>query len=75
MQTIYKLNASELDTTLLDSIRAKYPGRDIEIIVMEQDESDYLLSTTENREALLRAIADVENGQNLIVPDQSQFQQ
>lgn len=75
MQTIYKLNANELDSTLIDSIRAKYPDKEIEIIVMEQDETDYLLSSAENRDALLRAIADVEAGRNLIVPDQSQFQQ
>jgi antitoxin YefM len=75
MQTISKLNTNELDSTLIDSIRAKYPDKKIEIIVMEQDDTDYLLSSDENREALLRAIADVEAGRSLIVPDQSQFQQ
>jgi hypothetical protein len=75
MQTIYKLNANELDATLLDSIRAKYPNKEIEIIVMEQDDTDYLLSSSENRESLLRAISDVEGGRNIVTPDQSQFQQ
>ena len=75
MQTIYKLNANELDSTLLESIRAKYPNKEIEIIVMEQNDTDFLLSSAENREFLLRAIADVEAGRNLITPDQSQFQQ
>lgn len=75
MQTIYKLNSKELDATLIDSIRAKYPDKEIEIIVMEQDDTDFLLSSEENRESLLRAIADVEEGRNLIIPDQSRFQQ
>jgi antitoxin YefM len=75
MQTIYKLNSNELDETLLDSIRAKYPDKEIEIIVTEQDETEYLLSSPKNRDDLLRAIVDVEAGRNLVTPNQSQFRQ
>ncbi|MEO5860695.1 MAG: hypothetical protein ABIR33_17315 [Pyrinomonadaceae bacterium] len=59
---------------LLDSIRAKYPNKEIEIIVMEQDETDYLLSG-EHYESLLQAISNVEAGRNVVTPDQGQFQQ
>lgn len=38
------------------------------------DETEYLLSSPNNREHLLRAVADVSAGRNLVTPDQSQFQ-
>ena len=73
MQTIYQLNADELDINLLESIKAQFPHKEIEIIVVERDETEYLLSSPANREALLRAVADVEAGRNLITPDQERF--
>ncbi len=74
MQTIYQLNADELDANLLESIRAQFRHKEIEIIVMERDETEYLLSSPANREKLLRAVADVEAGRNIVTPDQEQFQ-
>jgi PHD/YefM family antitoxin component YafN of YafNO toxin-antitoxin module len=46
----------------------------IEIVVSEADETSVLLSDPARRERLLRAVADVEAGRNVVVPDQSQFQ-
>jgi len=74
MQTTYPLNADELDVNILESIKAQFQHKEIEIIVMEHDETEYLLSSPANREALLRAVSDVEAGRNLVVPDQEQFQ-
>jgi antitoxin YefM len=74
MQTIYQINADELDQNILDSIKALFKDKEIEIVVTERDETDYLLRSPANREYLLRAIADVEANQNIITPDQEQFQ-
>ena len=42
MQTIYQINANELDQTLLESIKAQFKNKEIEIVVSERDETDYL---------------------------------
>lgn len=73
MQTIYKTRANEIDVSILDSIKALYSDKQIEISVMEQDTTEYLLSSEANREQLLRAIDDIEHGRNIITPDQEQF--
>lgn len=74
MQTIYQINADELDQNILDSIKALFKNKEIEIVVTELDETEYLLRSTANREQLLRAIEDVEANQNIITPNQEQFQ-
>ena len=73
MQTIYQLNADDLDDKILESIKAQFEHKEIEIVVVERDETEYLLSSPANREALLRAVEDVEAGRNLITPDQERF--
>ena len=74
MQTIYQINANELDQSLLESIKAQFRNKEIEIVVSERDETDYLLRSPANRERLLRAVKDVEENRNVIVPNQEQFQ-
>lgn len=72
--TIYRLNADELDANFLESLRAAFPHKEIEISVAEaEDETAYLLRLPANRGELLRAIADVEAGKNIVVPDQEMF--
>ena len=74
MQTIYQINADELDQNLLDSIKALFKHKEIEIVISERDETAYLLRSPVNRERLLRAVREVEENQNVVVPDQKQFQ-
>ena len=38
MQTVYKLNADELNTELLDSIKALFPHKTIEVVIHEVDD-------------------------------------
>jgi len=68
------MNANELNGGLLESIKAAYKNKEIEIVVSEIDETEYLMRSPANREALLRAMNDIEAGVNIIVPDQEQFQ-
>ena len=74
MQTIYQINADELDESILESIKALFKHKDIEIVVFERDETAYLLRSENNRERLLQAVKDVEENRNIIVPNQEQFQ-
>ncbi len=66
MQTIYQINADELDHNILESIKALFKNKEIEIVVTELDETEYLLRSTANQEQLLRAIEDVEANQKCI---------
>jgi antitoxin YefM len=74
MQTIYQINADELDESILESIKALFKHKDIEIVVFERNETAYLLRSDNNRERLLQAVKDVEENRNIIVPNQEQFQ-
>ncbi len=74
MNAIYQVNADELDQQFLDALKALFKNKEIEITVYERDETAYLLRSPANRERLLRAIADVENPQNIVTPEQEQFQ-
>lgn len=74
MQTIYQINADELDQSILESIKSLFKNKEIEIVVSERDETAYLLRSPANRERLLRSVKDVEENRNIIVPNQDQFQ-
>lgn len=74
MNAIYQGKAEELDQNFIESVKAAFKDKEIEITVYERDETDYLLRSPANRERLVRAIADVENSENIVTPDQDQFQ-
>ncbi len=74
MYSIYRLNADDFDQNFLEAVRSLFRHKEIEITVYESDETAYLLSLAANREHLLQAVADVENGRNIVVPPQEQFQ-
>jgi antitoxin YefM len=73
MHTIYRLNADELDSKFLDSLKTMFGHKQIEIAVSDADETDYLLRSPANRERLLQAVADADAGRNLVTPDQTPF--
>lgn len=66
MQTIYRLKASELDNDFLEGLKTTFGDKEIEIIVYEVDETDYLLKSDANRVRLLKAIENVNNKTNLV---------
>ncbi len=74
MQTIFQINADELDQDFINGIKALFKNKDIEIAVYERDETEYLLRSPANREYLSRITEDIEANRNIIVPDQEQFQ-
>jgi len=74
MQTIYQIKADELDESILESIKALFKNKEIEITVTERDETAYLLRSEANREYLMRVVEDVENNRNIITPNPEQFQ-
>ena len=74
METIYQLNADDLNEDFLEGLKTSFKHKEIEIVVYERDETAYLLRSRANRERLLSTIEDIEQNCNLAVPDQEQFQ-
>ncbi len=66
MQTIYRLKASELDNNFLEGLKATFGDKNIEIIVYEVNETDYLLKSDVNKDRLLKAIENVNHKTNLV---------
>jgi antitoxin YefM len=66
MQTIYRLKASELNNDFLEGLKATFGDKDIEIIVYEVNETDYLLKSDANKVRLVKAIENVNNKTNLV---------
>jgi antitoxin YefM len=76
MMTSYTLPAEDLNEAFMQKLRKSFSGKNVEITVTEIDDIDdteYLLRSQANREHLLRAIKDVEEGKNLIEVDMSSF--
>ncbi|MBK8093175.1 MAG: hypothetical protein IPK32_14615 [Verrucomicrobiaceae bacterium] len=73
MTTVYHTTADELDESFIASLKTVFKSRPIEISVTETDETAYLLRHPANRERLLRAVADIDAGKNIVTPDQAQF--
>ncbi len=66
MQTIYRINANELDQNFLEGLKATFRDKEIEIIVSEVDETAYLMASPANQEKLLQAIENINSQQNLV---------
>ncbi|HEY9809150.1 MAG TPA: hypothetical protein V6D13_07390 [Halomicronema sp.] len=66
MSTVYRLKASELDSNFLEEIKAAFGDKEIEIIVSQFDETEYLLQSEVNKTQLLKAIKNVKKKQNLV---------
>ncbi len=66
MESVYRLKANDLDTRFLEGLKATYKDREIEIIVSEVDETEYLLKSEVNKQKLIQAIENVEQHINLV---------
>lgn len=66
MITVYRLSANELDEQFIESVRALFKGKDLEITVTELDETDYLLRSDANRRRLLQAVENIEHRRGLV---------
>lgn len=74
MQTIFQVNADDLDQNFLESLKTLFKHKEIEITVYERGETEYLERSPANRERLLQIIGDIEENRNLVTPNQEQFQ-
>jgi antitoxin YefM len=66
MQTVYRLNADELNHQFLEALQTLFKDREIEITVSDVDETAYLLRSEANRVRLLQAVQNINDGQNTV---------
>jgi len=66
MQISYRLSANDLDNKFLESLRAAFQDKEIEIIVYESDETGFLLQHPANKRRLLTAVENIQNRSNLV---------
>ena len=64
--TTYRFKASEIDQNFLEELKQKYGDQEIEIIVTEMSETDYLFKNEANKKCLLSALKSVEKRENLV---------
>lgn len=57
---------NKLNDQFLEALKVLFRDKEIEIVVSEMDETDYLMRSEANRERLLRAIPHVNSGEELI---------
>jgi len=66
MTTTYHLNVDELSIELVNSIKAAFKNKTIDITVSEaMDETEYLLSTKANKEHLEKSVRELEEGKGI----------
>lgn len=67
METVFKLKATELDKSFIDSVKNLFKDSEIEISIrLALDETEYLMSSSENKKYLLKAIKDLKTNKNLV---------
>jgi len=71
MYTTYRLKANELNDDFLKSVKALFHDKVVEIVICdtaeaEEDETQYLLKNSANRQRLLDAINNVEQHTGIV---------
>jgi len=68
METVYRIKASELNKSFLDSIKTLFKKKEIEISItdMVNDETNFLLKNPSNKAHLLEAIEELNHDKNLV---------
>ena len=67
MDTLLRMQAEEIDISLVEFIKSSFKGKKIALHIYEDtlDETDFLLSNSSNKKRLLESIENVKNNINL----------
>jgi len=62
MQAVYHTSTNELTMDFLEMLKKQFANAKVDIIIRENDDTDYLNSSAKNRELLEKSILEVEEG-------------
>jgi PHD/YefM family antitoxin component YafN of YafNO toxin-antitoxin module len=67
MDTLVRVQADELNSSLIDFIKSTFKGKKVAVHIYEDemDETEYLLSDPQHRKELLESVAKVKQAKNL----------
>ena len=66
MTTTYHLNVNELSMEIVNSIKAAFKDKTVDITVSEaMDETEYLLASPANRESLEQSMQELKEGKGI----------
>lgn len=74
MQASFTLDSNELDYSFVDKLKEMFKNKRIELSITDTDDTEYLCASQNNKEFITTAIANIENGQNLVIADPKLFQ-
>jgi hypothetical protein len=66
MMATYRLNTNDISEKFIQLLQQSYSGKELEITVMEEDATEYLLSNPINETSITEAILRIENNEGLI---------
>ena len=69
MHITYRLRADQLDENFIEDLQKTYKNKEIEIVVYEVNETQYLLKNRANRQRLLQAKNNIEQGISMVEVD------
>ncbi len=61
MQAVYHTTIDELTMSFLENLKKQFTNATVDIVIKENDDTDYLNSSKKNREYLEQAIHEVES--------------
>ena len=67
MDTLLRMQAEEINSSLIDFIKTSFKGKKIALHIYEDniDDTDFLLSNNSNKKRLFQSMANVKNNINL----------
>jgi hypothetical protein len=74
MSATFRLNADDLNSSILEKIQTLFRHKDIEITVSEEDATEILRSDPADHARLLQSIEQLKNREGLIELDPKYFQ-
>ena len=76
MESIFRINANELDMDFINKIKSLFKGKNLEVVIqVQEDETEYLLKSKANKKHLLKAVNDINKNKNLKTLDTAKLKE
>lgn len=73
MNAHFVLDSNELNYAFIDKLREMFQDKRLEVSISETDDTEYLSTSSVNRELLLESMSNIQSNQNLHTADPKLF--